>query len=149
MKIRDVTQPGQILRTGAGPEHSPAGAPKASFREAMTDINRGNALDKLTEMGQNIEKQGQLAARRCDITELKRYKQMLAEFMSEAVRYAYEFKKQNSRDSRGRHRIYAIIKRVNEKLEKLTQDILSGQAETLKLMAEMDEINGMLLDMLA
>ena len=149
MKIRDVTAPGHVVRASTGKEHAPAGTGRTSFREAMTDVNRGNAYQKLSEMSAAIEKQGQLAAQRCDIMELKRYKQMLAEFMSEAVRYAFEFKKQSSRDARGRNRIYAIIKRVNEKLEKLTQEILDGQTETLALMAEMNEIHGMLIDMLA
>jgi uncharacterized protein YaaR (DUF327 family) len=105
-------------------------------------------MQRLQEMCDAITKQGAAVARRCDILELKRYKEMVAEFMYEAVRFSYEFKKQSSLDARGRHRMYSIIKRVNQKLEELTRKVLESQAETLSVMDAIDEIRGMLVDLL-
>jgi hypothetical protein len=122
---------------------------QGAFREVMHGLDRSNATDILTKMSQDIIKQGEILAQRYDISELKRYKRMLCEFLSEAVRYSYEFNKRSTRDGRGRHHVYAIVKRINEKLEKITQDILSQQAEQIQLIADISDINGMLVDLLA
>ena len=122
---------------------------KGAFREVMHDTHRSNAGEFLTKLSQNIARQGEVLAQRYDITELKRYKQMLAEFMGEAVRFSYEFNKRPSRDGRGRHHIYATVKRIDEKLEKITQDILGQQVDQIQLIADINDINGMLVDLLA
>jgi hypothetical protein len=122
---------------------------RGAFREVMHGIDRSNATEILTKMSKDIVKQGEVLAQRYDIAELKRYKKMLCEFMAEAVRWSFEFSKRSTRDGRGRHHIYAIVKRINDKLEKITQDILSQQAEQIQLIADISDINGMLVDLLA
>ncbi|MDR1668822.1 MAG: YaaR family protein [Oscillospiraceae bacterium] len=124
-------------------------APPSRFMEVMNGINQSNCTEALSAMGEEILRQGEVLARRYDIAELKRYKKLIAEFMQEAVRFTYEFKKRSTRDGRGRHHMYAIIRCVNEKLEKMTQDILSQQVDQLQLMADIEDIHGMLVDLLA
>ena len=126
-----------------------ASSQRSAFLDVMQGINRSNATEVLTRMSQDIVKQGEILAQRYDIAELKRYKRMLTEFLSEAVRYSYEFNKRQTRDGRGRHHVYAIVKRINEKLEKITQDILREQVEQIQLIADINDIHGMLVDLLA
>ncbi|MDR1693164.1 MAG: YaaR family protein [Oscillospiraceae bacterium] len=123
--------------------------PQSRFMEVMDGINQSNCAEMLTAMSEEILRQGEVLARRYDIAELKRYKKLITEFMQEAVRFTYEFKKRSTRDGRGRHHMYAIIRRVNERLEKMTQDILSRQTDQLQLMADIDDIHGMLVDLFA
>jgi hypothetical protein len=150
MKIGDFNRGVQSPVKPAKAADSKVAAPqRGAFREVMHGLNRSNATDILTKMSQDILKQGEVLAQRYDIAELKRYKRMLGEFLSEAVRYSYEFNKRSTRDGRGRHHVYAIVKRINEKLEKITQDILSQQAEQIQLIADISDINGMLVDLLA
>jgi hypothetical protein len=141
--VRPATHP-----TPAGDPHVKA-PQKGIFHEIMHDIDRSNAADVLTKMSGDIARQGELLAQRYDITELKRYKQMLAEFMAEAVRFSFEFSKRPTRDGRGRHHVYAVVKRIDEKLEKITQDILGNQVDQIQLVADINDINGMLVDLLA
>jgi len=143
---RGVQRPAPAIPTGDPHIKAPQ---QGAFREVMHGVDRSNATEILTKMSQDIVKQGEVLAQRYDIAELKRYKQMLAKFMSEAVRWSYEFSKRPTRDGRGRHHVYAIVKRVNEKLEKITQDILSQQVEQIQLIADISDINGMLVDLLA
>jgi uncharacterized protein YaaR (DUF327 family) len=113
----------------------------------MSQLTQANCAQKLDEMSQSVLEQGRQVARRCDMLELKRYKEMVAEFMHEAVRFTFEFKKQSLLDARGRHRVYALIKRINQKLDELTQQLLAGEADNLSVMAAVDELRGMLLDL--
>lgn len=147
MKIQDLSSLNNMIRTSTGVEHKAPGDKSFTFKHELSQLNRTNFEQKLTEMGRDIDRQGQVVARRCDLLELKRYKEMVAEFMYEAVRFAFEFKKQSTLDARGRHRIYAIIKRINEKLEELTAEVLSGQADNLAVMQAIDDLRGLLLDL--
>ena len=150
MKIGDFDRGIQRPSQPVTPAGNRVTAPqRGAFREVMHGLNRSNVNDILTKMSQDIIKQGEVLAQRYDIAELKRYKRMLGEFLAEAVRYSYEFNKRSTRDGRGRHHVYAIVKRINEKLEKITQDILSQQVEQIQLIADISDINGMLVDLLA
>jgi hypothetical protein len=150
MKISELNRGARtpVHPTPVGDPHVKAPS-KGAFREVMHDMNRSNAGDALSKLSQDIVRQGEVLAQRYDIAELKRYKQMLAEFMNEAVRLSYEFNKRPTRDGRGRHHIYTIVKRIDEKLEKITQDILERQVDQIQLMADINDINGLLVDLLA
>jgi uncharacterized protein YaaR (DUF327 family) len=42
-----------------------------------------------------------------------------------------------------------VVKRIDEKLEKITNDILGSQVDQIQLIADISDINGMLLDLMA
>lgn len=147
MRIHDLNSLGSMVRAGAAPEPKNAPVSNApSFRAAMEGINRQNAEQMLSDFSARITQQGQILGQRCDIVELKRFKEMITEYLNEAVRFMYEFKKQSTFDARGRHRLYAMIKKINDKLEKMTQDVLGGQAGSLELLDAIDEVRGLLVD---
>ncbi len=147
MRIPEMGPLHNMIRSSTGAERRETTATPGSFRNELQGLTQENALQKLNDMGLNLQKQGEILARRCDIVELKRYKEKLGEFMHEAVRFAFEFKKQSTLDARGRHRIYALIKKLNDKIEELTQQILSGEADQLAVLEAIDDIRGMLLDL--
>jgi len=149
MKISDLNMLTRAAPPAQSAEVRQQPAQKNVFANLMSNMTRQNCDQRLAEMRGEIARQGAILADRKDIMELKRYKQMLAEFMQEAVRFAYELKKKPGRDGRGRHKMYAIIKVINEKLDKMTQEILADQSEVLQLMADIEDINGLLLDLLA
>ena len=49
-------------------------------------------------------------------------------------------------DRRGRHRLYATVKKVNEKLEELTKEVLSSERDHLKILGRIEDIRGLILD---
>ena len=148
MKISELQTANRPMQIMPSVERREGGTRQQAFERHMTGLNKGNCMEKLHEMSTNITKQGEMVAKRCDILELKKYREMISEFMGEAVRFAFEFKKQSTLDARGRHRLYAIIKRVNKKLEELAKELLSGQSDNISVMNSIDEIRGMLLDLL-
>ena len=147
MKIQDLSSLGGMIHTAAGVGKREARTGAVSFQQEMSQLDRANWEQRLNELHQNITTQSRLVSSRCDMLELKRYKEMIAEFMFDAVRFAYEFKKQSTMDPRGRRRLFALIKRINLKLEELTAQMLSGQADNLAVMAAVDELRGLLLDL--
>ncbi len=148
MKIRNLPAPGSATHpTGLTVHRGDAGG-GAFFREHLVNVNRQNAAQQLKAMGEAIFDQGEQVASHADIGQLKKYREMIAEFLNEAVRYAYEFSKESRLDARGRHRIYAVVKRVNDRLEELAKEILAEQQNNIAIMETIGDIKGMLLDVL-
>ena len=148
MKISDFTATRRMPEPVKTEQVHIPSPPKAIFSDVIEGINRQNCNRKLTEMSNEILKQGRVLSERYDITELKRYKKMLSEFMHEAVRFCYEFRKSNSRDRNGRHKMFALVKKINKKMEELTETVLSQQVDVIQLIADIDEINGMIFDLI-
>jgi len=71
---------------------------------------------------------------------------MISEFLEEAVRGFAKFSKESYLDRRGRHRIFAIVKRINQNLEELTQEVLKKERDHLKILARIEDIRGLILD---
>jgi len=147
MRVGDLGSVNSLIRAGTGIERQSQNDAGFTFRSAMTDVTRQNSFDKLDQLGHDLTQQGKLVAGRVDILELKRYKEMLAEFMYLAVHHAFEFDKKGSMDHRGRHKVYALIKKINDKLADLTQMVLKGESDRLAVMAAIDDIRGLLLEL--
>jgi uncharacterized protein YaaR (DUF327 family) len=47
-----------------------------------------------------------------------------------------------------RNRVYTLVREVDQQLAELTQMVLSGQSKPLDLLAKLEAIRGMLVDLL-
>ncbi|HOQ75954.1 MAG TPA: YaaR family protein [Thermoclostridium sp.] len=120
----------------------------AQFSSHM-DRHFGNAQEEmLRQMAKEIEKQGERLAEHIDISELKVYKRMISEFLDHAVRGSSKFLKESFLDRRGRHRVYAIIKSINENLDILTQEVLKTEKNRLEILGRIEDIRGLILDLI-
>lgn len=103
--------------------------------------------DRLFQKAKEIEAQGVKLADRVDIGELKAYKRLIADFLEEAVAGYGKFSKESFLDRRGRHRVYATVKSINEKLETLTAEVLKGEKSNLAIAGRISDIRGLVLDL--
>ncbi len=71
----------------------------------------------------------------------------MLKFVGEAVGQMYTLQSQAGWDRHGRQKIYTIVKKVDETLESLTEDVRQGQERRLDIMAKQDAIRGMLVDL--
>ena len=78
----------------------------------------------------------------------KVYKRLVMEFLDEAVRGFGRFSKESFLDRRGRHRVFAVVKTINEELEKLTRDVLASEKDNLKIISRIEDIRGLVLDLI-
>ena len=82
-----------------------------------------------------------------DFKELKKYKKMVSEFMDEVVKNSLKFSKQSHFDRRGRHKVYALVRKVNAEIEELSREFLKDEKDNIKILESIGNIKGMLLDM--
>ncbi len=148
MKVRDVNALMPELR-GAPNAEDKRQAQDASrvFQRALTDLNQSAHTEKIQRMCEAIFKQGEVVAKKADVTELQRYRGMIQELMNETVSNGFEFTKAGSFDARGRHRVFATINKVNTKLDELTSELLKEQKDEIEVLNKVDDIRGLLVDL--
>ena len=120
-----------------------------SFRFTLTSaIEDADLQTKINNMLQDINVQGKLIARHMDIREMKRYRGLIRDFLNEIVNRSHKFSRENFLDRRGRHRVYGIIRLIDENLDELAQELVEDEKNQIDILSRIGEIEGLLLDIL-
>lgn len=114
-----------------------------------SNIEETGLAERLNLMMEEIVMQGDKIVKRMDVRDMKRYRTLIKEFMNEIVNRSHKFSRENFLDRRGRHRVYGIIRLVDEKLDELAQELVKEECDKIAILAKVDEIRGLLLDIFA
>jgi uncharacterized protein YaaR (DUF327 family) len=114
-----------------------------------SNIEEAGLADRLNLLMEEIVMQGDKIVKRMDVRDMKKYRSLIKEFMNEIVNRSHKFSRENFLDRRGRHRVYGIIRLVDEKLDELAQELVSEQCDKISILAKVGEIRGLLLDIFA
>ncbi len=114
----------------------------------VSHIEEQELQARLAVMLEEITGQGEKIKKRMDIKDIKKYRSLIQGFMNEIVSRSHEFSRENSLDRRGRHRVYGIVRLVNETLDELAQELIKEEKDSISILGSIDEIRGMLLDLL-
>ena len=116
------------------------------FSDIVQKAEDRGVIERLRAKADEIAKQGEKLAEKVDIRELRIYKKLISDFMDEAVGNSRKFSRQSFLDRRGRHKVYAVIKKVNEELDELTRELLRDEKDRIKILKKLDDIKGLILD---
>ena len=114
-----------------------------------SNIEEEGLAERLNLMMEEIVMQGDKIVKRMDVRDMRRYRTLIKDFMNEIVNRSHKFSRENFLDRRGRHRVNGIIRLVDEKLDELAQALVSDECDKIAILAKVDEIRGLLLDILA
>ena len=114
----------------------------------MSSIEEAGLSERLSVMMQEITMQGEKLGKHMDVRNMKHYRRLIQEFMNEIVNRSHKFSRENFLDRRGRHRVYGMIKRVNVVLDELAGELIKEEKDTLAILSKVDEIRGLLLDII-
>ena len=124
-------------------------APEADFKFVLSSkLENAELYDRLKQMMEDIAAQGDRLAKHVDIKDMKRYRELIKDFVNEVVTNSHQFSRENFLDRRGRHRVYGLVKLVDKKLDDLAQELMKEEKSGLNILAKVDEIKGLLLDMI-
>lgn len=101
---------------------------------------------RLTALMEEITMQGDKLAKKRDVRDMKRYRGLIKEFMNEIVNRSHSFSRENFLDRKGRHRVYGIIRLVDENLDELAKELMKEEKDHLAILSKIGEIRGLLLD---
>jgi uncharacterized protein YaaR (DUF327 family) len=147
MKIQNVKQPvtGTLLSDTAHPKVEGSGKGLV-FSRTLSELTAEAQESRLREMAGNIFEQGKKLSEHCDVAEFVRYRNMIREFVDEIVSGGYEFDKNSDYGARGRHRYVVTVKTIDEKLDEIGKEVLSGEADNINVVNAVDDIRGLILD---
>lgn len=113
----------------------------------LSKLEASELKSKLDGMIRHITEQGEKIAKHMDIKDMRKYRETIRDFMNEVVSHSHKFSRENFLDRRGRHRVYGIVKLVDKNLDDLAQELLSDEKSHISILGRIDEIRGLLLDM--
>ncbi len=102
--------------------------------------------ERLATMMEEITMQGDKLAKHRDIKDMRKYRTLIKDFMNEIISRSHEFSRENFLDKRGRHRVYGIIRLVDETLDELAQELMKDEKDNIAILGKIGEIRGLLLD---
>lgn len=118
-----------------------------NFKFVLTSKLADESLaERLNLMMQDIVQQGQRISKRNDIRDMQRYRVLIKDFLNEVVSRSHAFSRENFLDRRGRHRVYGIIRQVNDELDELARALVNDEKDNIDILARIGQIEGLLLD---
>ena len=137
-QISQVAAPEQVAQTKAA---------DVPFKFVLSsNVEEAELQQRLLGIMEEITMQGDKIKKKMDIRDMKHYRSLVKDFMNEIVNRSHEFSRENFLDRRGRHRVYGIIRRVDEALDELAQELVKEEKDALSILGKIDEIRGLLLD---
>lgn len=141
IKVNQITQLQQIEQTNK-PQAS-----DDSFKFMLaSNIRESELQEKLNGLLQEITVQGEKLSKKRDIRDMKHYRGLIKDFLNEVVTHSHSFTRENFLDRRGRHRVYGIIRLIDDNLDQLAQELMKDEKDNITILDKIGEIRGLLLD---
>lgn len=112
----------------------------------ISNIKERDLQTRLNGLMDEINAQGEKIAKHMDIKDMKKYRGLVKDFLNEVVSRSHEFSRENFLDRRGRHRVYGIVRLVDQNLDDLATALMKDEKDHLEILGRIDEIKGLLLD---
>lgn len=97
----------------------------------------------------SLDAQGQKLAETMSLQDLVEFKNMVKRFLKSTLGQSRSMQEETVWDYRGQPKTMARVTKINRILEELGTHMLSSQAEPLKILAKIDEIKGLIIDLFA
>jgi len=117
------------------------------FASDLLKSQDGQSRERMTALLVAIDQHGKRLGDVPTYSELKKYREVVRQFVGEAVGRMYSLSSQQGWDRSGRQKVYTIIKKVDATLESLSEDVRQGQERQLDILAKHDSLRGMLVDL--
>ena len=111
-----------------------------------SNIEESELQTRLQGLMEEIVMQGEKLSKRRDIKDMRRYRGLVKDFLNEVVTRSHAFSRENFLDRKGRHRVYGIIRLIDENLDQLAQELMKDEKDQLAILNKLGEIEGLLLD---
>jgi uncharacterized protein len=120
----------------------------SDFRSQLKKAEDYSYEQHLESLVNDIICQGEKLSKKVDVRDYREYKKLVSEFLEAALGKSRKLSKKNLLDRKGRHKVYALINMINEEVDQLAQDVMNGEKDNIGLLKRMDDIRGLILDLI-
>lgn len=134
----------EIATPSVGPaagQVSPAAAVR--FAQTMQTTQNRVADETMVAFLAEIDEQGKRLLKHPIRAEIERYRALVGKFIKEAMGQMVQIEKRTDR----RNRAFTLVKEIDKKLSELTEMLIGGQAKQMDVLAKLEEIHGILVDL--
>lgn len=141
----DSTHPASI--------HSPDSASSqektaVEFSQTLTQTQKLQQKE-LEDFLARLNAQGAKLAKSLSLRDLSDFKDMVKGFLRSTLGQSRKLQEESFWDFRGRPKVMARVSKIDQSLEELGRQVLSEQAKPLDILAKIDEIRGLIVDLYA
>lgn len=112
----------------------------------VSHIEEQELQTRLVSLMEEITMQGEKLSKKKDIKDMKKYRGLIKDFLNEIINRSHSFSRENFLDRKGRHRVYGIIRLIDENLDELAQELVKDEQDNIEILNKIGEIRGLLLD---
>lgn len=137
----------QVQQTQAVQQTQETKPTDGSFKFTLAShVEEAELQTRLQGLMEEITMQGERLSKKRDVRDMKRYRGLIKEFLNEVVSRSHSFTRENFLDKRGRHRVYGIIRLIDENLDELAKELVNDENDNIAILGRIGEIKGLLLD---
>jgi uncharacterized protein YaaR (DUF327 family) len=100
-----------------------------------------------TTLLKKIDEQSAKLLKNPSLEGIKYYRKLVGEFLNETLGHSYSVKTDTKWDRGGNRREFIIVKKINQSLEDLLEAVVNQEKKQFDLVAKLDEIRGLLVDL--
>ncbi|MBP2650404.1 MAG: hypothetical protein H6Q74_1229 [Firmicutes bacterium] len=146
MKINNLRSMGAKPITDREVTGKPEGSSNL-FTSELVKNQEAMSKERLNALLEKLDSQGKRLGDVPTYSELKAYRELVRGFLGEVVSQAYIVQSDVGWDRQGRQKLYSVIKEIDKHLTGLAEDVRVGQERQLNILAKVDAIRGMLVDL--
>ncbi|WP_027964430.1 YaaR family protein [Halalkalibacillus halophilus] len=120
-----------------------------SFQKMVGSETQKMQESEMNRLLQDLTQQGEKVAKFRSFQDLGKYKRMVRQFIEEAVNYGLDLEQMRSWDMNGGNRTLSLVKKIDDKLVQLTDDMIDQEKSSLDILDVIGEIKGMLMNIYA
>lgn len=122
-------------------DESPEGVQESASEDFSSDHSIKDLLDDVHSSGEQLKN-------RPFPEEIKQYKRAVRNFLHYIIENGYTIEEQTSGTNILKRKKFTLVQVIDQKLEQLAAGILTGQKDQLEILAKVDEIKGLLVDLM-
>lgn len=113
----------------------------------MSNYSKGLTKDYLNQLLEDVDQQGQKLSENPTFLELRKYKDLVKQFMGEVTKNGVGLYQTESWDPYSGNKTLKTVQVLDRKLMELTDHVLNQQNEGLSILDRIGEIKGLLINL--
>ncbi|MPM15989.1 hypothetical protein SDC9_62363 [bioreactor metagenome] len=121
----------------------------SSFQQQLSGQLAEDYRQRLEEILRDLDSQATAILERADLVKFEQYRARISQLLGELVQNGYRTKSERILSFRGSQRTYYSIHIIDQKLETLAKELVDRNLEQLTFLSRVDEIRGLIMDLLS
>ena len=118
-----------------------------ALNERIKRVSNPALRSEMGELILDVEEKGKRLYATKGRKEFEDYKSSVKRFMQKIVAGSFRLEERHGQKKDGKFVVYLMTQKIDEALENLGQMLLVGQQDSMRIVASLDEIRGMLMDL--